>query len=425
MEPQETAPTASRDRQLDLLARLQSQVEAQDAATGETDPYAIPGSQLVSTVGQLALVAPDAMLPAYRQLLWPGVRRVLGIDTPGPLLVGDYDALCQQAEDLLSEGHDSDARLAASVRRASDRRDASARLQWLDAWEEHCVTLFVNRLGIGFFLTGLQELWPEEGSAAARILWRSGRVAELDDLLEKHRARFERVQGRVVRLLEEQALVRDNCWLAGVRLFVGEPAPPTAPASAEPAPRYLLPVAEMLKEALDREFPERRRVALDDDRFAETETASDLDSIVLQVLLVSELLHFGLGASAPGATWNVGWHERSGLVRAVSPIVEVGFWFPDSEDEVLTVHRLDLERLDLLLRGETVSLALTDPEGDSAVDELFVLVLNGVLVPYLLSSVGEDDSLVTVAQQEFSGDADQTRTRLIDLCGLPGNCETT
>lgn len=160
-----------------LVERIQEEIEEgrREPHLGHLLPTDLPGDDLVCLVGELSLAIDPDRVRYYEHSLWPQVRQMLGV--PGSLLEGSYDwAINKTREVLISE--EKPWKVAADSIVAAHSKAGSARDEASDL-----LPLLTTRLESGFFLAGLQTLWPQQAPLLARRLWHECGLARWDEEL--------------------------------------------------------------------------------------------------------------------------------------------------------------------------------------------------------------------------------------------------
>lgn len=160
-----------------LVERIQEEIEERrrEPHPAHLLPTDLPGDDLVCLVGELSLAIDPDRVRYYEHSLWPQVRQMLGV--PGSLLEGSYDwAIAKTREVLISKIEPW--KVAARSIMAAHSKAGSARDEASDL-----LPLLTTRLEAGFFLAGLQALWPQQAPLLARRLWHECGLARWDEEL--------------------------------------------------------------------------------------------------------------------------------------------------------------------------------------------------------------------------------------------------
>lgn len=243
MRPYQSSDLTPERAQVALLARLHGEIQHRretDWRLPDEAEAVVPGDELVTLAGKLYLLASPELRATYEQTLWPLVQASLGVETPGPLIRGNFLPYVLEARRLLESPEP--LRLAA---RSTPSTIPSLALRQ----QEELETLLVARLEAGCFLTGLEVLWREPGPAAARTLWREGLVQAWDQVLRESRKRLAPAAEMLRRALVESFVPLEGPWFEGVRWMVGAEtgvpavAPQPTGANRQEADRQLVHLA--------------------------------------------------------------------------------------------------------------------------------------------------------------------------------------
>lgn len=165
-----------------LVERIQEEIaeRRRESYSAHLLPTDMPGDDLVCLVGELSLAIDPDRLKYYERFLWPQIRQMLGV--PGSLLEGSCDwAIAKTRKVLIPE--EKPWKVAAHSLVAAHSKAGAAREEVSDL-----LPLLTTRLEAGFFLAGLQALWPQQAPLLARRLWHECGLARWD---EKLLSRFE------------------------------------------------------------------------------------------------------------------------------------------------------------------------------------------------------------------------------------------
>ncbi len=215
MRPYQSSDLTPERAQVALLARLHGEIQHR-RETGWRLPdeaeSVVPGDELVTLAGKLYLLASPELRAVYEQTLWPLVQASLGVETPGPLIRGNFLPYVLEARCLLESPEP--LRLAARSTPLTLSPLAQNR-------QGDLVTLLEARIEAGCFLTGLEVLWREPGPAAARTLWREGYLRAWDQIMRDNQNQLALAAETLRRALVESFVPLEGPWFEGVRWMVG------------------------------------------------------------------------------------------------------------------------------------------------------------------------------------------------------------
>lgn len=366
-------PYRSHQAQTELLGQLHWLLDQEHSLF--SGDVAVPGDERVITVGKLQLLASPALQEIYALTLWPRVRANLGLDSPGMLTRGNYLPYIQRSRLLLESG--MTLRLAA--RHEPTGRDAQ--------WRDELVTLLLARIEAGCLLTGLEALWPEAGSAAARTLWQRGQLQDWDQYLRDSVTELAPAREVLRRVAVELPIPLDSPWFEGVRVMLGAPAE-TSDASA-------LSIADDLVQ----------------------------DTLLLRLLLLEDFL-CGAGESYSAlATCRVLPADQQGLFFITSEAGLAGVWFAEPDEVALTLDAATATELDMLIRAEVLTLDGLDDEDlgqqtESDQPTGWIVRLHGTLDRAALIRRLDRQNSITLKKTLFTGDHEPTLAALREVLSV-------
>ncbi len=203
--------------------RWEIQLREREENTAPPDPSDMPGDALVALVGELFLNVRKEAVSVYRVNLWPEIRRVIG--SPADTVKGSYRYATSQtihAGNTLYRAPDEAAINLADTKPNGDTepwrsirpeiyekpagfpdelasspatyfRSVSPKLaspfsvgHALSAPSEVKTLIFavlMMRLDAGYFMAGLEALWPHEAPMLKRRLWHKAGLKEWDEML--------------------------------------------------------------------------------------------------------------------------------------------------------------------------------------------------------------------------------------------------
>jgi hypothetical protein len=177
----------------ELVNKIQNEIKEREYIAGHISrcPTDIPGDTLVFLAGELSLCASQNALPIYQQELWPLIRDC--IPNPDDLISGTYDyartrirAICR----LLNTRPEENAfKLAAALSPAREEKQGfpeNILASGHKDYSEFLYSLFLMRLDAGFFLSGIETLWPQTAPCLIRTLYNQSGLAGWDQVLEEN-----------------------------------------------------------------------------------------------------------------------------------------------------------------------------------------------------------------------------------------------
>jgi hypothetical protein len=217
MLPTETHQLFSAEAENELVEEIITEIKEREQSADEVcrRPTDIPGDTLVFLAGELSLSASQHAVTVYQQSLWPLIRD--RISHPDHLIFGTYDhaidrtrAICQVLE---TKSHEDEFKLAAA--QTPDRKptprfpEDSLTIDHPDI-PEYLYSLFLMRLDAGFFLSGIETLWPQTAPSLIRTLYNQSHLAEWDRILEQNIPLFTDHASVVRRLLDDTPARMDS-----------------------------------------------------------------------------------------------------------------------------------------------------------------------------------------------------------------------
>jgi hypothetical protein len=315
-----------------------------------------PADALLELTGCLALMAPAAALLLYEQTLWPRVREALGVAAPGELAGGSVEDCLSASRRILGP--------LAEVLDLAARAKPPARTAV--AWEDEAIALLQRRVGVGFYLQGLEALWLDQGRSAARRLWHDGRVGEWDEYLALFREDLAPIAPRLRDLVADSPACLDGDWFGVLRdILVADDEGRLPEVSARP-----------------------------------TQGAPDLGPAE-HGLLVGALLRDYLGEDAPVEVLD----RDAGLFGVTAPEgPTVAVWLPGEGVDGLTLQGDAPRRIAAVALAEV--LVLADPADDDGETACSIL--------HLLGAVAVDRLPIRIPRSAFGGDHDHALRTLLD-----------
>jgi hypothetical protein len=228
-------------------------------------------------------------------------------------------------------------RLAAQTERA------------LSPSHEDLLSVCLNRMEAGWFLVGLEALWPFEGRAAAHRLWHHGLLREWDEAFLANREYFASIQGDLRTSLADAGGPFDHPWLRVLTSLVQLP------------PRLTVWDAQAAEQ-------ERRQ-----------------DTALIRTLLLEDFLRESCGGS-----WSIIEEVPTVMTaRGETPHV-LGFWFPSASEETLQIS----QTFDMLFCSEVLTVAGDDEEDQEDAASVYVLYLRGYLEGTQLEILLQQDNRI-------------------------------
>ena len=196
MKSIETNCSFSARAENELVNKIRDELQEREKLTGSIRrlPTDIPGDYLVQLAGELSLCACRDAVNIYRQELWSDIRSC--IKNPEDLLFGSYDFALRKTNavirELTFEPEESGFKLAAALSRPREENekttvDMLGGEQMDISISDILISLLIMRLDAGFFLAGIQTLWPQTTSSLIRILYNQCGLLDWDRVLMEKR----------------------------------------------------------------------------------------------------------------------------------------------------------------------------------------------------------------------------------------------
>ncbi|MBN1182395.1 MAG: hypothetical protein JXB49_08925 [Bacteroidales bacterium] len=365
----------------------------------------IPGDLLVSLAGKLSLMSSSQMLSLYEQTLWPMIRDTLKIESPGALVNGKYTLYIDQTRKLLEES--SEIKFYGRSEKLLDRKhlmillmlispvfstsrpDLTAKeysqemvqlkenpevMSELQKWVDDCISIFINRLESGFFLTGIEVLFPLNGNSAARTLWHEGLLKDWDLFLTRpeHVEKLEPLKKTFREIISELPVSLSGPWFESIRMLIHESS----------------------DDVKDDEIPD---IKIEDDL--------SQDIYIMQLLLLEDFLK----TEFKEADWNLAFDmNRSFIIVSLNQEYQFGVWFPENEEDSLTLSAEVSQFIDTIFTAKTIAVS-DSQEYESDDTAIFTIIFTGYWKEHLWTGDQTDsqytaDSELVVNCNQFSGD---------------------
>jgi hypothetical protein len=218
--------TITVDAEQELVEKIRWEIQLRGTrdVQSPTEPSDMPGDSLVALAGELSLSVPESALSVYRLNLWPEIRRMVG--SPVSIVEGSYQYAIARTVEVGNSLYREPVRtpetdekpkpddqtdfgtpippeiyekLRGTLGEWSSTSDVFSSVDmplWTSSFrvgsalstfspvETRVLSILMLRLDAGFFLAGLETLWPQEAPMLKRELWHTGKLKDWDELLQ-------------------------------------------------------------------------------------------------------------------------------------------------------------------------------------------------------------------------------------------------
>ncbi len=177
----------------ELINKIQTEIKERVYIAGNISRRStdIPGETLVFLTGELSLCASQNAVTIYQQELWPLIRDC--ITKPDDLISGTYDHMINQTRTICqvlnARPEENAFKLAAALSPDREKKHNFSENSLASGHQDisdHLYSLFLIRLDAGFFLSGIETLWPQIAPSLIRTIYNQRRLAEWDKILDEN-----------------------------------------------------------------------------------------------------------------------------------------------------------------------------------------------------------------------------------------------